>query len=135
MKTTILKSSYNIFGSISIGNGLWMLVFSSNWYYNIPAGIPDTGPFNTHFVHDIGLVYLLVGIGSIWCASNLKRCWILHVALTSFITGHALIHAVEIILGMLPSSHWLIDFPLVTFPAILLLAISPEVRKMQGDPS
>lgn len=39
-----------IFALLSAGNGLWMLVAPQSWYYHLPAGVPDTGPFNHHFV-------------------------------------------------------------------------------------
>ena len=130
MQTTLLKSAYNILGSISIGNGLWMLFFAASWYKNIPAGIEDTGPLNTHFVHDIGLVYFLVGVGAIWCAMNLEKCFPIHLTLTLFVAGHALIHIVEILVGLLPPSHWLIDFPLIFLPAILLIGLTKPVRRL-----
>ena len=127
MKILLLKTAYNILGSISIGNGLWMLFFASNWYQYMPAGIEDTGPLNTHFVHDIGFVYFLAGVAAIWCGFNLGNNIKIHTGLTLFVVGHALIHVVEIFLGLLPKSHWLIDFPLIFLPAILLLTISPFV--------
>ena len=117
-------------GALSIGNGLWMLFFAENWYVTLPAGIEDTGPLNTHFVHDIGLVYCIVGLAALWCASRVSDCKVAHIGLALFTVGHALIHVVEILLGLLPPSHWLIDLPLLFVPAILILAITPYVFKL-----
>jgi len=131
MNKTILKSFYNLIGATSIGNGLWMLLFAENWYFNLPAGIEDTGPLNTHFVHDIGLVYCIAGLAAFYCALRMTRCKAVHIGLTLFTVGHALIHVVEILIGLLPPSHWLIDLPLLFVPAILILAITPFVFRIQ----
>lgn len=131
MKILILKSTYNILGSICIGNGLWMLVAASSWFYKMPIAAEDTGPLNEHFVHDLGLVFFLAGVGALWCARKPGYSLEVHLGVTIFIVGHALIHVVEILAGDLPSSHWLIDFPLVTLPAVLLLLITPVVFKLK----
>ena len=125
MKNLILKSTYNILGGISLGNGLWMLISASTWFHKMPVGAEDTGPVNSHFIHDVGLVYILVGIGMFWCAYKLTTCLNVHIGVTLFMGGHALIHIGEILSGALPTSHWLIDFPLVTFPAMILIALTP----------
>lgn len=38
-------------------NAAMMVLFPSNWYATA-AGVRETGPFNPHFVIDIGLIYL-----------------------------------------------------------------------------
>ena len=131
MKDFIVKSIYNIIGGISLGNGVWMLVSASTWFVVMPVAAHDTGHLNSHFVHDVGLVYLLVGIGSFWCGARLKECVEIHFCISFFMLGHALIHIVEILLGDLPTSHWLIDFPLVTFPAIVLVGLTPFILKLR----
>ena len=45
----------------SIANGLWMLADPGHWYEHLPAGVPDTGPLNAHFVRDIGCAFLTMG--------------------------------------------------------------------------
>jgi len=80
MKPLILKSVFNLLGAGALGNGLWMLFFAENWYQNIPAAIHDTGPLNTHFVHDIGLVFCIAGIALLWCAQNIYRSYLVLLA-------------------------------------------------------
>lgn len=121
----LLKSIYNLLGAVCVGNGFWMLASASSWFQNMPLAIEDTGPFNAHFVHDLGLVFLLSGIGLFWCAYKINDSFIVHLGVTLFITGHALIHVVEILLGLLPPEHWWIDFPLITLPAIILILLGP----------
>ena len=133
MNTVLLRSFYNFMGAVNIGNGFWMLFFAENWYFNLPAGIEDTGPLNTHFVHDIGLVCCIVGLGAFYCSTRINNCRAVHIGVLLFIVGHALIHVVEISIGLLPPSHWMIDFPLLFVPALLILAITPSVLKIQTE--
>ncbi len=130
MRTTILQIIYNLLGAISLGNGLWMLGAASSWFFKMPIAAHDTGPLNAHFVHDVGWVYVLVGVAAFYCSRHLENCFEIHVAAVLFMLGHAFIHAVEIVIGTLPTAHWLIDFPLVTFPALLLLAITPFLHQL-----
>ena len=41
---------FAIFGAASVANALWMLAGPLHWYHEVPAAVPDTGPFNPHFV-------------------------------------------------------------------------------------
>ena len=43
-------------------NGVAMLFASLAWYDAVP-GVPATGPFNPHFVRDIGAIYLACALG------------------------------------------------------------------------
>ena len=52
--------------AISYGlNGLWMIVDPKLWYDTIP-GITMLGPYNTHFLRDVGIVYGVCAGGFIW---------------------------------------------------------------------
>ena len=42
---------------VSLVNGVWMLADPIRWYEKLPAAVPDTGPFNAHFVRDIGCAF------------------------------------------------------------------------------
>ncbi|HVY56846.1 MAG TPA: hypothetical protein VHA77_03260 [Xanthobacteraceae bacterium] len=48
-------------------NGLLMLFDPAGWYGLVP-GVPETGPFNPHFVRDIGCAYLVAGVAWTWFA-------------------------------------------------------------------
>lgn len=52
-----------------------------------------------------------------------------------FMVVHALGHVIEILIGLLPASHWWIDFPLVLFPGLMLgvLAIPRVWASLTGD--
>ncbi|HEX8500521.1 MAG TPA: hypothetical protein VF659_08025 [Pyrinomonadaceae bacterium] len=129
----MLKTFYAVFCLFSLANAAWMLASPLTWYEHFPAAVPHTGPFNPHFVRDIGVAYFVAGLGFGWCARNLGRSRPAHVGLTVFFVGHALIHLGEILAGRLPASHWLIDAPGVFAPALLLLVLAvPSVRGRAG---
>ncbi len=57
-----------IAGIVGIGlaaNGLVMLGVPAAWYAAVP-GVAATGPFNAHFIRDIGIAYLLCGAALTW---------------------------------------------------------------------
>ena len=62
-----------LMGLAAEANRLFMLVSPEHWYFSVP-GVTTTGPFNQHFIRDIGLIFLFVGmfwaifhqIGSTW---------------------------------------------------------------------
>lgn len=119
---------------VSAGNALWMLGHAWSWFRVIP-GVTDTGEPNAHFIHDVGIVYLLCAGGFVWCMRNVARAYPLFVGITLFFSGHALGHVVEILVSQLPHSHWLIDLPLVFAPALSLcvLAWPPVWRRVTSS--
>ena len=129
----MLKAFYALSGVFTLINALWMLAAPFSWYTNFPAAIPHTGPFNGHFVRDIGVAYSCAALGFGWCAVNPRSSYAVHLGLTVFFTGHALIHLYEILSGKLPASHWLTDTPMVFLPAIVLIILAlPVVRERFG---
>ena len=129
----MLKLIYLIFCLLSLFNGAWMLFFPLSWYTDLPAAVPHTGPFNSHFVRDLGVVFLIVGLAFGWSALNVDRSRLVHLALTAFFTGHALIHLTDILAGRLPHSHWLMDLPGVFVPALIMIVLAvPSVRRRLG---
>ena len=131
----MLKLIYTIACLSSFFNGMRMLLFPLSWYRDFPAAVPHTGPFNQHFVRDIGVAYLVAALGFGWCALRPDRARPVHFGLTVFFLGHALIHLADILAGRLPHAHWLIDSPLVFAPALILLLLSvPSVRARLGEP-
>jgi len=131
----VLKLFYLISGTLSLLNGIWMILSAYSWFYNLPSGVPDTGAFNGHLIRDLGLVYIIAGLGFGWSAFNLKNCRVVHIGLTIFFTGHALMHVVDIILERLPHTHWLIDAPLVFAPGIIMFLIALPVLWKRINPA
>ena len=131
----MLKIFYLVASLLSAVNAVWMLVYPYSWYVDFPAAVQHTGSFNPHFVRDIGVVYLTVAIGFAWCALRPTDSFPVHLGITIFFAGHALLHLLEILTGRLPASHWLIDTPLVFLPAVIMLVLAvPSVRRRLGYP-
>ena len=42
-------------------NGLMMLLAGAAWYASVP-GVSETGPYNPHFIQDIGAAFLVAGL-------------------------------------------------------------------------
>jgi len=133
-KHQILRVIFHIIGLAMIANGIWMVARAIEWFFNIPADMPATGEPNAHLIRDIGIAYIVFGIALNWCAFHLKsrRSVLLMVAL--FMIFHALGHAIEILSGTLPASHWWIDFPFVFLPGLFFAALSiPQVWALLLD--
>jgi peptidoglycan/LPS O-acetylase OafA/YrhL len=69
-------------------NGLVMLVAGPFWYQTVP-GVPDTGPFNPHFVQDIGAAFLVAGL-ALAARAWRPRYWPAAVAGAGFLVVHLL---------------------------------------------
>src|SRR5438552_11308395 len=79
----------------TILNGLAMLVAGPSWYDSVP-GASGTGPFNPHFVQDIGGAFLVAGVALVTRAWR-PRYWPAAVAGAGFLAAHALLHLAMII--------------------------------------
>jgi hypothetical protein len=107
----------------NLANGLWMLASPLDWYWNLPAAVPDTGPLNEHFVRDLGATFTVLGV-ALGVAAVRPAARVPLVGLVMlFYVMHAGIHVFDTLRGLLPASHWLVDFPGVYLPALLMLAI------------
>lgn len=107
-----------VVGVAAEANGLFMLASPADWYFSVP-GVTTTGPFNQHFVRDIGLIFLFVGTAFLLGVARPKYRVILWAAPTLWLWGHALFHFWEVAVGICGPSAIARDFPAVTLPAIL----------------
>ena len=71
-------------------NGLVMLGFPVDWYATVP-GVAEGGPFNAHFIRDIGVAYLVSGAALVWLAVN-RGARPAAQAGAAFLALHALVH-------------------------------------------
>jgi len=109
-----------VLGALNAANGLWMLASSATWYELLPGRVPDFGAYNGHFIRDIGLVYLISGVGFVWSAFHLRACRPVMVAQALWAGGHALLHVAEMVSGRIGAAHWLLDAPGVLLPGVVL---------------
>jgi len=125
-----------LLGALHIANGLWMLIAPASWYVDLPAGVPDTGPLNVHFVRDIGCAFLATGVALVWAAVSSQlavRLACLTLA-TVFVVGHASVHLFELVRGGLAPRHWRLDLPGVFVPALMLVALTLQSARAAARP-
>ncbi len=107
-----------------IANGIWMVSRAIQWFFHIPVDMPATGEPNGHLIRDVGFAYIVFGFALNWCVFRLESRRPVFLMVSFFMVVHALGHITEILIGLLPKSHWWIDFPLVMFPGIVLGALA-----------
>ncbi|MDO6962872.1 hypothetical protein [Rhizobium alvei] len=101
-------------------NGTAMLLAPDLWYRLVP-GASDTGPFNYHFIADIGIAFLASALGLGMAAvlqAPARRAALAPAAL--FLGGHATLHLSEF--AHHPDSI-LRDMLLVVIPGLLPILI------------
>jgi hypothetical protein len=116
--SNIAKAKRAISALAGIGgaaNGVFMLAAPALWYDSVP-GLPHTGPFNPHFVADIGVAYLVASLALIARAWR-PRYWPAAVAGAAFMIGHALIHVLDVVSERTGNVN--VDVWLVIVPALL----------------
>jgi hypothetical protein len=109
-----------VLGAITLANSLWMLAGPMHWYTDLPAAVPDTGPFNAHFVRDIGCAFLAVGAALVWAAYSPRFRLPLACVAALFLVAHALLHIYDTVRGALGHDHWWLDLPGVYLPGVIL---------------
>jgi hypothetical protein len=126
---------FAITGATCAANAVWMLAGPMHWYRELPAAVPDTGPFNPHFVRDIGAAFLAVGVALLWAAvAGRWRPPLLAIA-AIFLGGHALVHVYDTLRGALGHEHWGIDAPGVYLPAaVICYAAVAHRARSEGGP-
>jgi len=116
MKTVLAA----VLAAILTANGLAMLLFGRWWYGAVP-GVTSTGPFNPHFVKDIGAAYLTCGLALAWRAARATSPHAAGavVAAAVFLGAHGAIHIDDEIVGPGGLADFVRDFPGVFLPALL----------------
>lgn len=107
-------------GVTTFANALWMLAGPMHWYTELPAAVPDTGPFNPHFVRDIGCAFLTTGVALVWAFFSPRFRLPLITISAVFLAAHAILHAYDTLRGALGHDHWMLDLPGVYLPGLLL---------------
>jgi hypothetical protein len=122
-----------VFGLGSIANALWMLAEPMHWYTDLPAAVPDTGPFNPHFVRDIGCAFLTAGVSLVWAFFSPRFRLPLVSIGALFLFAHAILHAYDTLRGALDHNHWVLDLPGVYLPGVLLPIIALRLARSDRE--
>ena len=118
MLRTVCLAAALILGVLAEINGIFMLASPSNWYVAVP-GVTTTGPFNQHFIRDIGLIFMFVGTSLLAGAMLPAQRAILWLLPTLWLSCHAFFHFWEVAVGICGPSDLVRDFPAVTLPAVV----------------
>jgi hypothetical protein len=116
-----------VLGIALAANGLVMLGAPEAWYAAVP-GVPQTGPFNPHFVRDIGAAYVVSGGALAWFAID-RAARAAAVAAAAFLTLHALVHLWDAAAGREHAHQLLADLPTVFLPAVLAIWIASTKKE------
>jgi hypothetical protein len=121
-----------VLGLFALGNlvnGIWMLWDPAHWYANLPAGVPDFGPLNEHFVRDVGCAFavqgLALGVAAFRTEWRVAAC----AAVALFYVLHALVHVLDTVRGLVGPEHWAIDLPGVYVPALVMVLVTLLVAR------
>jgi hypothetical protein len=104
-------------------NGGLMLARPDAWYLAVP-GVIETGPLNTHFVRDIGAVYVLIGVGLLLAAARPRDGTPFVAAGAAWLLAHAGVHLAELTVCGDPMAVFLRDLPGVHGPALLAAGLA-----------
>lgn len=119
------RAAAGVMGALSVINALLMWADGRRWYDSVP-GVVFTGPYNPHFVQDIGAAFFAAGLGLI-ARTWRVRYWPAAVAGAGFIAIHAAIHAgmlIGALLGLCTARTWGFDIALIIIPAALSLYVA-----------
>ena len=133
MRWTIDAGLAGLLAVVMAANGLVML-FAGPWWYGVVPGVPSTGPFNPHFVKDIGAAYLVVGVSLAAFAFRPCRAFAALVAAAAFLTLHAAIHIGDALASPTCGHDLVRDLPGVFLPALISLGLIASTFKPAKEP-
>ena len=115
MRTCILTG---LIGLFDIANGLYMTFWPNAWFHNAP-GAMETGPFNAHFVTDMGLAYAAGGFALLAFAFQ-PRWRLAAFGASGSLALHGLFHLLHVAQG---HTHFAGTDVAVAVPALLGMAL------------
>jgi uncharacterized protein YjeT (DUF2065 family) len=122
----MMRRLQGFFAAIFSVNGLLMLGIPEAWFNTLP-GVAATGPFNAHFVRDVGAAYLVCGLAFCWLLRDAARAWPAAVGGCLFLLFHAAIHVLEFLTGAQSLTHLLTDLPgVLLLPGVALWSAWPR---------
>ena len=111
-----------VLGLLAAASGVFMLAAPAAWYAMVP-GVPDTGPFNAHFIRDIGAALLVAGGSLVWFAHD-ARARPAALACAAFFMLRALVHLSDAMIGREPIKQAARNLPTVYLGGLLALWIA-----------
>lgn len=122
----LLRLSLGGIGLFQTGVGLFMILAPAQWFMDTP-GVADTGPFNAHFVVDVGLGFLAAGLSCLLCVWH-PRLKPVGLGASGFVVFHALFHLSHLVMGRSTAPRADVALALVAFLGLVLTWPGREVR-------
>jgi hypothetical protein len=79
-----------LLGALNVGVGLTMMSAGQHWFMTTPS-VAATGPYNPHFVADVGAAFLAAGL-ALFARTWRTHFWPAAIAGCLFLVLHASIH-------------------------------------------
>lgn len=117
--------------ALVLGANALVQLFASFWWYGAVPGVTATGPYNPHFVRDVGAAYLVVACALAAWTWRPRAASPALAAAAGFLTLHAAVHVFDAVCGASP---WR-DVPGVYGPAAVTLALALAPQPTQGVPT
>lgn len=117
-----MKRILIIISILYLANGLMMLITPLLWYQLTP-GVSETGPFNSHFIRDIGLAFTGAAFSALLIFFSRYKKYAATAAPIIFIGGHSIFHLVEFFHHQPPALEIARDFGLIIIPSIFFCAL------------
>ena len=108
------------------GNGLYMLLAPDHWFRT--GGIASTGPYNSHFVQDVGVAFLSGGLAFLVLAWD-QRAGLLALGASGFLLGHAILH----LIGLGHGHGSPVEAAMIAIPALIGAAIAWPGKRRAAD--
>ena len=98
------------------------LVMAPHTFYTTAPGVTETGPYNMHFVRDVGFAFTVSALAMAYGVRESIRPLVLFGA--SWLVIHGLFHLVLILLHAHFNTAALVDFAVVVVPALLVAVLA-----------
>lgn len=128
----IVRALLLLLGLLHIANGLFMLIVPADWYASVP-GVTTTGPFNPHFVLDIGMAFVASGAGLMLGARRGRSAAMLAVAGATWPGLHSLIHIDGWLMHGFPSDARIAVSEVVGVVGLAALGVALAWLRLRGE--
>jgi hypothetical protein len=128
----IVRALLLLLGLLHIANGLFMLIAPADWYMSVP-GVTATGPFNPHFILDIGMAFVASGAGLLLGARRNAHAAILACAGATWPALHALIHIDGWLMHGFPADPQIAVSDVVGVVGLAVLGVALAWLRLRGE--
>jgi len=105
--------------AIVLGANALAMLLAGPWWYGAVPGVTATGPYNAHFIKDIGAIYLVCAASLAAFAWRPAKAAPALAAATAFLILHAAIHVADALVSPSCGADLVRDLPGIFLPALI----------------